>query len=644
MLQSYSSETLPGSGRSRLLLALAVLAAGLFLLLFTLSLARTETGDVRELRQAEFLAADAALPPAADDPRWSAIELPDLLWRRGVIATGGWYRLRVRLERQPEQLHGIYLFRLNMNAAIYLNGVYLGDGGKMSGRLTRNWNRPLYVTAPAALWRSGENELLIHLKTYPGFGMFSPVQIGPDAQLKPVYLQRQFVQNELSQTFTALLGLVGLFFLGLWLLRRRDTAYLWFALSSFCWAGFNTHLFVRDPPIQGGLFLWFAHTALDFWMVFLVGFMHRFLGIARARFEKLLITAQGLFALAFLYPMAAYDTDFVSHATTTHAVTFALGIYLMVLSWQHWRKAPGGKSLALAVVLTLFVLAGLHDWLMENPIPGLLSWETLVSLWSNQFHLLFFLVPVLVLFLSLHLVQRFVAALDETERLNRELEQRVAAAQKELKRNYEARHALEMSQAATTERERIYRDLHDDVGAKLLGLAISAQRANLPHQADLARSALQDLRDVVSRSEQSATPFGDLLADLRAETEQRVRVAGLELTWQLPEQERDLHIGADAALHLSRILREAVSNVLRHAAASHIEIITRFPHDRFVLEVRDNGAGCPVASVRPHRGMTGMRARAAALGGQLTWGENPPGGCKVMLEIPLRGVPPETRG
>jgi signal transduction histidine kinase len=644
MLQPYSPESLSGSSRSRLLLALLALAAGLFLLLFTLSLARTEAGDVREYRQADFLAADVAAPPDAEDSRWSAIELPDLLWRRGVVVTGGWYRLRIRLDRQPEQLYGIYLFRLNMNAAFYLNGAYLGDGGKMSGRLTRNWNRPLYVTAPAALWRGGENELLIHLKTYPGFGMFAPVQIGPDTQLKPVYQQRQFVQNELSQTFTALLGLVGLFFLGLWLLRRHDTAYLWFALSSFCWAGFNTHLFVRDPPMQGGLFLWFAHTALDFWMVFLVGFMHRYLGIARARFEKLLFAAQGAFALVFVYPMATYDTDFVSHAATTHAATFALAIYLMALAWQHWRKAPSSKSLALATVLTLFVLAGLHDWLMENPIPGLLSWETLVSLWSNQFHLLFFMVPVLILFLSWHLIQRFVAALDETERLNRELEQRVADAQDELKRNYEARHALEMNQAAITERERIYRDLHDDVGAKLLGLAISAQRANLPHEADLARSALQDLRDVVSRSEQFATPFCDLLADLRAETEQRVRAAGLGLMWRFPEQESDLHIGADAALNLSRILREAVSNVLRHANASRIEIVMRITPGRFVLEVSDNGAGCPIGSVKPHRGMTGMRTRAAALGGQLNWGEIEPGGCKVTLDIPLRGVPPETRG
>ncbi|TAJ80989.1 MAG: hypothetical protein EPO42_03395, partial [Gallionellaceae bacterium] len=88
--------------------------------------------------------------------------------------------------------------------------------------------------------------------------------------------------------------------------------------------------------------------------------------------------------------------------------------------------------------------------------------------------------------------------------------------------------------AQLAERERIYRDLHDDVGAKLLGLAISAQRSNQTQDADLARSALQDLRDVVSRSAHSASRLDNLLANMRAETAQRVQAAGVALDWLIP--------------------------------------------------------------------------------------------------------------
>lgn len=233
-----------------------------------------------------------------------------------------------------------------------------------------------------------------------------------------------------------------------------------------------------------------------------------------------------------------------------------------------------------------------------------------------------------------------LAVLKKSKQMNRKLEERVAAAQQTLAANFDERLALKISNAEAVERERIYRNLHDDVGAKLLGLAISAQRANLPHEADLARSALQDLRDVVSRSAQFATPLGDLLADLRAETEQRVHTAGVGFEWRFTAQESDLQVGADAALNLSRILREAVTNVLRHAGASHIEIVAQLTQDRLVLDVVDNGVGCPAVGVRLHRGMTGMQVRAISLGGRLSWGAIEPNGCKVTLDVPLSGLAP----
>lgn len=222
--------------------------------------------------------------------------------------------------------------------------------------------------------------------------------------------------------------------------------------------------------------------------------------------------------------------------------------------------------------------------------------------------------------------------------MNRNLAKKVATAQHELAQNFEMSHKLKLEHAATVERERIYRDLHDDVGAKLLSLVIFAQRGNLTREADMARSALQDLRDVVSRSAQVSTPLCDLLADLRANKEQRVQAAGLSMEWRLPTEGYDVEVSADAALNLSRILREAVTNILRHAHASHIEITTRLTEDRMILEVTDNGAGCQISVARPHRGMISMQARARALGGMLSWEPVEPNGCKVVLDVPISGL------
>jgi signal transduction histidine kinase len=202
----------------------------------------------------------------------------------------------------------------------------------------------------------------------------------------------------------------------------------------------------------------------------------------------------------------------------------------------------------------------------------------------------------------------------------------------------------EKSLAAQQEqRERIYNDLHDDVGAKLLGIALSAQLGNRQHEADVARSALQDLRDVVSRSAQPTTLLSDLLADLCAEAEQRIKDTPIELDWLFLEHEIILPVSADAALQLSRILREAISNVLRHADAKLITVRQRITADLFILEIADDGKGFLHTTIKPHRGMSGMTSRAEKLSAHLTWSAVIPHGCCVQLNVPLASLPPKTR-
>lgn len=187
--------------------------------------------------------------------------------------------------------------------------------------------------------------------------------------------------------------------------------------------------------------------------------------------------------------------------------------------------------------------------------------------------------------------------------------------------------------AQLAERERIYRDLHDDVGAKLLHLAISAQRANQPRESDLARSALQDLRDVVSRSLQTSNRLDHLIADWRAETEHRINTAGIKLDWRSPSTDIPIPVSPSAALHLSRILRESISNTLRHAQASRISVDLEWLEHGLVLIIEDDGIGLPEAGAKANRGMNSMLSRAQSLGGSIRWTQTESRGCKVILEI-----------
>lgn len=186
-------------------------------------------------------------------------------------------------------------------------------------------------------------------------------------------------------------------------------------------------------------------------------------------------------------------------------------------------------------------------------------------------------------------------------------------------------------QAASQERERIYSDLHDDLGAKLLSLVY---RAESPVQADLARAILQDLRDVVTRSRGTPGTLGDVLADIRGEAAQRLAAVGIGLAWDEADDLPDPMLDNGHALHLHRIVREAISNTIRHAQARHLRVRVRAAAGELLLELTDDGSGVP-AAVLAGSGMRNMRTRAGELDGRIDWVPGTEGGAKVLLRMPL---------
>ncbi|MBZ0222252.1 MAG: hypothetical protein IT467_07265 [Dokdonella sp.] len=197
------------------------------------------------------------------------------------------------------------------------------------------------------------------------------------------------------------------------------------------------------------------------------------------------------------------------------------------------------------------------------------------------------------------------------------------------------RDLLVRAQATASERERIYGDLHDDLGAKLLGLVHSA---STPQQADQARALLQDLRDVVTRSRGTPGTLGDVLGDIRAEIEQRLRAIGVTLEWQVAQDLPDPALDTGRALHLQRILREAISNVIHHAQARHVRVRVAANDAQLRLELTDDGSGAGVDPPRSGSGLRGMRERAAQLAGDIDWKPGTVGGTKVLLTLPLGDV------
>lgn len=192
----------------------------------------------------------------------------------------------------------------------------------------------------------------------------------------------------------------------------------------------------------------------------------------------------------------------------------------------------------------------------------------------------------------------------------------------------------ERARVAREERERIYADLHDDIGAKLLTLVHTLEN---PQHADLARSVLQDLRDIVSRTRGGvAGSLLEVLAQIRDETEQRLELAGIELAWEQQAGLDDPALDEGQALHLFRIVREAVTNAIRHGRATRVRVRARRALQTLIMDVADDGAGTPTGQdIGAGRGTESMKARAAELHGTIEWNPATSGGTKVVLQFPL---------
>ncbi|EDY86511.1 putative sensor histidine kinase [gamma proteobacterium HTCC5015] len=183
------------------------------------------------------------------------------------------------------------------------------------------------------------------------------------------------------------------------------------------------------------------------------------------------------------------------------------------------------------------------------------------------------------------------------------------------------------------ERERIKRDLHDDLGARLLSLSHAASTDAAQSE---ARRAVRDLRDILTALEQSPCAAQEALAIWEAEVRERCINNGFDLEWLTPDTVPDGELNARQRHNIGRILRELVSNALRHSGGDEVRVMWGCSEGFLTLEVSDNGSGQCQADTGG-RGSLIVTSRAQELGGTAEW-STLEGGCCATLRIPMTRV------
>jgi len=191
--------------------------------------------------------------------------------------------------------------------------------------------------------------------------------------------------------------------------------------------------------------------------------------------------------------------------------------------------------------------------------------------------------------------------------------------------------------AVVNERLRIARDLHDLLGHSLTVIRAKSELATRVGSTDpdralremseveeIARQSLVDVRAAVTNYRRPT------LAAERANARMALAAAGIVADFH----DDDVALSPETDETLAWVLREAVTNVVRHSGAARCHVRTHHEGDTVLLEVLDEGKGAALVN-SDGSGLTGLRERVTAVGGTLDAGSGESGGFGVVARVPV---------
>ncbi|WP_418145714.1 ATP-binding protein [Variovorax paradoxus] len=565
--------------------------------------------------------------PPADG--WTPVALPDSWAARwpgfdGVV----WYRLTWDQPAEVTEL-GLLLQYLNMAGAVSLNGTPIWRDQSLVEPLTRAWNSPRYWLLAPPLLRAGRNTLLVRVSGLSAYQAgLGPVSLGAPAAMQAEYGHERVWRRDLQMLGLAVSAAVSAFFAALWAMRRRETAYGWFALMSVLWLLFGYNQIATSPwpfasnhswqALNTSLLLLFSVSYAVFALRFCERRMPRLEGLA------LLVAVAGVLDL-----WLAGSANLLAHRAVWTLVggltIIAVNSAALIHALRHCRS----PMRSLAPFMALSAATGAHDLLVFTQVIDSNIYYTTMSSYG------------LLLGMALTQAARFVQSLRRIENFNTELIEEVNTAKAELAATLAQQHALELAHARIGERVNLASDLHDGLGGMLVGSIATLERKpeklSAPELLAMLKRLRDDLRLIIEATGQhdGTRAFGELLVPLRHRTSQLLDANGIDCRWQVSNIET-LELPPSQSLDLLRFLQEALTNVLKHSASRRVDVAVTRTGAELQLSVRDDGRGFVVdgADKGAGAGLRSLRTRARRLGAELQL-QSRPGQTQLALRMPL---------
>ena len=565
------------------------------------------------LHHVERLYSDAqATPPSDVTTGWTAVELKDV-WRLRQRARHqeAWYRTDFSLTESPDEEFSLYIPRIASAASIWINGIEIENTGGFSEPVVRNWNHPIYAPIPSALLVAGNNHIDTRLKVYPAeLGYLFEVSVGPTRLLNPIYETTYFAKVTAAKILTSIMLISVAVIFAFYFSVNLPNSYLWFALGSLCWSLYSFELFVREIPVPATV--WFISTsfALGAAMYFYTKTVHAILELKRPKVELFLL----LICFPYVVALVTLPPIFIGPISTVIVlVYFFTLIYLgLVLCYRGWRSRSQNKLWMIFSGASILILVA------YDCVIAIFQITAVASKWPY--------IPLVAMISGgTVFVIRLIRLAKESE-------------------SYQQRTREAMTAAVNSERQRLMKEIHDGVGGQLMSTVAQLER-NTDADQDVIESlktSVNDLRLII-HSLENMSQQGDIvtiLATIRERMEKNLNKQDIQFDWQVNPLPEIKNFDADDALQLMRIVQEAIANIVKHADASKITLLTASrPHDAVAgisITIADNGRGFNPDLAASGFGLNNMRERAAKLSAHLAI-RSGSHGTEIELWLPLAG-------
>ena len=267
---------------------------------------------------------------------------------------------------------------------------------------------------------------------------------------------------------------------------------------------------------------------------------------------------------------------------------------LVVIIWQNTIRKQYSITFILALILLL----------------ALLIWQFIIP---NQY-----MVVVLSFAIGLMLYQVIIRFTNKKPITNTEISFNIGNSEKLI------------TQAKEQERSRIYANLHDDVGAKLLELIYTAENEQTKN---LAKEVLNDIRQAVASTVNIQCTIKQLIDEITAEAQSRLQPCNIEVTTQIDLSDRNPKLANTIPSVINRIFREITSNIIKHAQATQVRINVQSIDNQLAISFIDNGKGITEKD-KNGKGFKTIEKRANSIKAIVNWHSEIENGTQFNLTYP----------